>query len=362
MRNQNGDSRAFFSRLFFLVTQSSLRVLGTCISVVKTRGLNIRAARKNGMPKMWYEAFVGSTPSLANSDRPGKSRMKFLGFVKWGRFGDRAQTGSGVIGLQPYQFRALPRVRALFYGMVLIQVLGTTVGATDGATKYLDASGDVRRVADFYAAISEADPSICEPILASLNKEYRVSGKKLSEDSRVSWTSDSLLQSDLQVPWKRELVDQPDAQSYKTTTLDVAQAHLGNRKITLLRRGIEKFSVEKGALSIDRLWTSTGPAPAFSSERVTAKALARMVSGAEIQVDVAEPARPKASVTSGNRAVFPGTLLNVVSVKDSLYVLAVDAAQAEIFAPRSVSGAIDLFVLQLLPTNKLRTVCKLRST
>jgi hypothetical protein len=58
--------------------------------------------------------------------------------------------------------------------------------------------------------------------------------------------------------------------------------------------------------------------------------------------DVANMGKRPHLVTSKERSPL-STLLNVVSVKGDLYLLAVDAVQAEIVAPRSVLGAIDLY-------------------
>jgi hypothetical protein len=54
-------------------------------------------------------------------------------------------------------------------------------------------------------------------------------------------------------------------------------------------------------------------------------------------------------------SALPLTLLNVI-------VLAVDGIQAEIAAPRSVDGTIDLYVLKLLSENNIRAVCHFRSS
>jgi len=154
-------------------------------------------------------------------------------------------------------------------------------------------------------------------------------------------------------------VDQPDAQSYKMTSLDIAEIKSGGRSVTLFRRGLENFSIEKGALGVDRLWLSETVAPSVGSARLTTADVAHAVKGKEIQIDAPSGERPKVSVVPPDQAAWPGTLLNVVSVKNGLYVLAVDAAQAEIYAPRSASGSVDLYVLRI---PRFRTVCHLRST
>ena len=117
---------------------------------------------------------------------------------------------------------------------------------------------------------------------------------------------------------------------------------------------------------INRLWISTAPLPSFPSDRaLTAEDMAR-IKGAEILVDVGElsniEASPNLAVRGKRRALaLPLTLLNVISIENNLYVLAVDGIQAEIAAPRSVDGTIGLYVLKLLSENNIRAVCHFRS-
>jgi hypothetical protein len=241
--------------------------------------------------------------------------------------------------------------------------LATAPGADAQSRLFLEASGDVRRPSDVYVIQSDMDPSVCEPVLASLNKEYRVSDDKLDENPRVSLESDSLLQSSLQVPWTRKLVQQPDAQFYKTSSLDVARVNSRGRTINLFRRGLEKFSIETGALTINRLWMSTGAPPSFPSELLTAKGVAR-IKGAEILVDISDVPRidGRTNLAARRAGQAAPTLLNVVVVNGNLYLLAVDAIQSEISAPKGLSGTIDLYVLRIFSERDIRAVCRFRST
>jgi hypothetical protein len=72
--------------------------------------------------------------------------------------------------------------------------------------------------------------------------------------------------------------------------------------------------------------------------------------------------RPNLAVSKERRKPPEPVLLNVVLVKDNLYLLVVDAIEAEIAAPRSNSGTVGLFVLKLVSPRDIRAVCLLRST
>ena len=89
------------------------------------------------------------------------------------------------------------------------------------------------------------------------------------------------------------------------------------------------------------------------------------IPGVEIFVNVSnEPRidkRQNLAVSKGWRRSAEPLLLNVVSLKDKLYLLAIDAIQAEIAAPRSNDGTIDLFVLQLVSPSDIRATCHFRS-
>jgi hypothetical protein len=242
-------------------------------------------------------------------------------------------------------------------------LLATATGANAQSRLFLEASGDIRRPSDVYVVESEMDPSVCQPVLASLNEEYRVRDDKLDENPRGSLESDSLLQSGLQVPWTRKLVQEPAAQIYKTSSLDVARVNFRGRTINLFRRGLEKFSIETGALTINRLWMATGALPAFPSEMLTAKEVGR-IKGSEILVDISDvtriDGRTNLAVRSARQAA--PTLLNVVVLHGDLYLLVVDAIQSEISAPKGLSGTIDLYVLRIFSERVIRTVCHFRST
>jgi hypothetical protein len=254
--------------------------------------------------------------------------------------------------------------RASLYGTLIFWSLSIALGRHAHADSLiLEGTGDVRRVENFYTTVQEAEPSVCRPILLSLNKEYRLSDEKLDNNPRVSLTSDSLLESVLQVPWTRKLVQQSDAQSYHVTSLDVAQVSYEGRTISLFRRGLENFSVETGALATNKLWVDTAPMLSLPSDRDLTMADAARIPGVEVSVDMSNvPRIDKHRNVATSKAPAEPMLLNVVSIKDNLYLLVIDAIQAEIAAPRSSEGTIDLFVFRFLSSNDLRAVCHLRST
>lgn len=241
--------------------------------------------------------------------------------------------------------------------------LGATVISASAQSKYLDApeGGGAGRPADFYAVVAEADPVVCRPILRSLNKEYRIDDSHLDTYPRISVQTDSLLGSDLEVAWSRRLVQEPDAQSYKLQSLDLAQVKFGSQVVSLYRRTIEKFSVENGALSINRLWLSRAPLISLPDDRPLTETDVGRFPGTEISIDVPERLKVGEHIGPLSPAAQPA-LLNVVSINGGLYLLAVDPVQAELTAPRSVSGAIDLYVVRLSLRKDFRVVCHLRST
>jgi hypothetical protein len=257
---------------------------------------------------------------------------------------------------------------ALFRG-VSVAWLFIALGANARAeSKYQEVFASNVRPPNFYVIASEADTSVCRPLLLSLNKEYRIRDDQLEGNPRVSVVSDILLGSDLQVPWTRKLVQQTDAKFYKTSNLDVAQVTLEGRTVSLFRRGLEKFSSELGAtLSINRLWMSATALPSFPSDRsLTLKDVTR-IQGAEMLVSLAgvrdvEGGANLAARPHGRSLAPPLTLLNVITVSDRLYLLAVDGIEAEVSAPKSNDGTIDLYVLRLLSESDIRAVCRFRSS
>jgi len=231
---------------------------------------------------------------------------------------------------------------------------------------------DVPRPANSYAIHFETDHSICGTIATSLNKEYRIDPNKLDDIPRVNLPSDSYLGADIQVPWRRKFVEQPDGPNFKVTSLDVARIanpDLAQKFnfVTIFRRTVETSLPEVGALSINRIWISSGiDLPrSISDHTLTAQNVDRLGKGAEILVDITN----KRNIREGkNLAVLQNLteplpiLLNVALVKGRLLLFVVDAVQAEIAAPRAADGMVDVFVLEILSEVNIRAVCWLTST
>jgi hypothetical protein len=224
-----------------------------------------------------------------------------------------------------------------------------------------------KRPSDLYLLVSDQAPSVCQPILKSLNAAYEIGEANIDRNPRISVDSDLLLKSDLEVPWKRKLVHEPDAESFETSSLDVAQVQLQGRPLTLTRHIAKKRVAELGAsLANDTLWMSVNPLPATLDRGPSPQELAR-VHAAQIAVDVNDvksiDAVPNLAVSALRRGPPPPLmLLNVISLKQELYILAIDGVQAEIAAPRSNEGTIDLYVLRLLSEKDLRAVCHFRAS
>jgi len=232
------------------------------------------------------------------------------------------------------------------------------------ASKWYDATPDVPRPADFYAIRSESDHSVCGPVLASLNKEYRIDTEKAHDFPRALLEPDSFLSSELDVTWTRKPVQQPDAQSYKITGLDVARVTWKGRTVSLFRRTLEKFSVETGALIVNRLWLSSTAPPSLNSDRtLSADDVDRLAKGTEIAVNVTgmRNIREHKNLAARQDLTEP-LLINVASMKGRLFLLVIDAIQAEIAAPRATDGMVDLFVLEIISDHNIRAVCWLNST
>jgi hypothetical protein len=265
------------------------------------------------------------------------------------------------------QFSSYRNSRVAVWGAAWLATLIFVAGhSVDAANREKDATLDVPRPIDSYAIHFEKDHSVCGLIVASLNKEYRIDPNRLDDIPRVSLPSDSYLGADIQVPWRRKLVEQPDGANFKITSLDVAQVTWKGHALSLFRRTLEKTLPETGALAINRIWMSDGALPTFTSERTLAAGdVDRLVKGAEILVNVDDvldirKARNLALSGEGRRLAKP-LLLNLASVKGRLFLLVIDAVQAEIAAPRATDGMVDLFVLEILSDRNIRPICWLNS-
>src|ERR1700735_5174285 len=105
-----------------------------------------------------------------------------------------------------------------------------------------------KRPAGLYTAVSQFNPTACQAALDSLNKEFSISDDRLDANPRAAVEADLLLHSDLQLPWTRTLVRQPDAEFYKLGSVDFASGTLAGRPIGFYRRTFEIDGDAIGAL------------------------------------------------------------------------------------------------------------------
>jgi len=91
------------------------------------------------------------------------------------------------------------------------------------------------RPSNLYAVVSEIDPPICRPVLRSLNEPLTSTVE--SYYSNLSYASDVLFGSRLQVPWQRKPLTMPG--TGLLITVDFAEVALGSdgRKSALYRLG-----------------------------------------------------------------------------------------------------------------------------
>lgn len=263
---------------------------------------------------------------------------------------------------------SLRAARAAFWAASLAASLLAEAGHAVAANSQSDGSLEIARPANSYAVHSEIDHSVCGPIAGSLNKEYRIDPNKVDAIPRVSITSDAYLSADVQVPWARKLVEQPDGANFKITSLDVAKVILKGRVVSLFRRTIERPWPETGALAVNRVWISNSALPDLPAERtITSENALHLVKGRELLVDFdsLHNAGKDRNLALGDRNKAPAypLLLNVVSVNGRLFLLVLDAVQSEVAAPKADDGfgTVDVFVLEIFSGAKIRTVCWLTS-
>ena len=243
------------------------------------------------------------------------------------------------------------------------------------ASKILDAPpGGVGRIANSYETIAQIDPKACHAILASLNKQWVTDDRKLDGYPRASLTVDAFLWSYLQVPWLRRLVqrssDEPDFRksgAVEPRALNLAQVKIAGRAVTIFRRDVVADSESWDAtLAFSRLWISNQSPPTFPSDRELTQDGLRLVSGSEILLKL--PDRLSKSRKQSNSVVATaasGTmepmLLNALMVGGRLYLLALDAGEAEVHAPRGGAGTVDVYALIFHSETDVRPTCLFRS-
>jgi len=257
---------------------------------------------------------------------------------------------------------------------VAIACVGILLARSSHASKILDVpSGGYGRIADFYEAVSEIDPNACQQILISLNREYVIGDDAVDAYPRVSLATDSFLWSDLQIPWMRKLVQNVDTHDPREVdmggpqALNLTQVKIAGQTLTIFRQDVEKYSEEWGAtLSISRLWISNHSLPSFPSGRYLTQSDLRLISGSEILLGLPDHL-PRGS-KQANLAVNPKSsrsakplLLNALIVNGDLYLLAIDAGEAEVHAPRGGDGTVEVYVLKFHSATDVRPASLFRS-
>jgi hypothetical protein len=222
---------------------------------------------------------------------------------------------------------------------------------------------NIKRPAALYASLLQLRPEICQPILDSLNKEFTIPDEKRKDIPKVALTSDFLLTSDLQLPWTQELVRQPDARTYKLGQLDFAFITLEGRPTILYRRSFEIHGSAIGDLTVNTLFISNRRLPVQPADQPLTSTELSKLRGKEILVDLGRLQRTdgatNVAVTKNEGDISRSrlVLLNVLAVGGETFVVAVDAAEAEIYALRPAGGEINLYVLQLRSAKDVRLAC-----
>jgi hypothetical protein len=222
---------------------------------------------------------------------------------------------------------------------------------------------NIKRPAALYTSLLQLRPEICQPILDSLNKEFIIPDEKRKDIPQVALTSDFLLTSDLQLPWTQELVRQPDARTYKLGQLDFAFITLGGRPTILYRRSFEIHGSAIGDLTVNSLFISNMRLRVQPADQPLTPTELNKLRGKEILVDLGRLQRTdgatNVAVTKNEGDISRSrlVLLNVLAVGGETFVVAVDAAEAEIYALRPAGGEINLYVLQLRSAKDVRLAC-----
>jgi hypothetical protein len=218
-----------------------------------------------------------------------------------------------------------------------------------------------KRPAGLYTSVSQFQPTACQPILDSLNKEFAIADDRLDDYPRAAVVPDLLLTSDLELPWQRKLVRQPAAEIYKLGRIDFAPAYLEGRSVIFYRRTFEIHGKTIGDLPVNSLKISSERLKATSADQPMEERNLRMIRGAEVSVNIErlKHGGETANVGTSRDLRSLGTqevLLNAVNVGGAPFILAIDAVDAEVGGPHSGSQ-IDLFVLQIHSAANIRLAC-----
>jgi hypothetical protein len=119
-------------------------------------------------------------------------------------------------------------------------------------------------------------------------------------------------------------------------------------------------------LAFSRLWISNQPAPTFPSNRELTQEDLRLVSGSEILLKLPERLSQSSNqsisvVATAASGTTEPMLLNALMVGGQLYLLALDAGEAEVHAPRGGAGTVDVYALRFRSEKDVRPICLFRS-
>jgi hypothetical protein len=257
----------------------------------------------------------------------------------------------------------------------IVSVAASACTPAGHASRILDAPpGGVGRIANFYETIAQTNPKACQAILASLNKQWLIDDRKLEGYPGASLSVDAFLWSDLQVPWVRRLVprssDEPDFRKSGAVgprALNLAQVTIAGRTITIFRRDVVADSESWDAtLAFSRLWISNQSPPKFPSDRELTQDDVQLVTGSEILLKLPDrlsktSKRSNSVVATAASGTTEPMLLNALVVSGKLYLLALDAGEAEVHAPRGGAGTVDVYALIFHSETDVRPTCLFRS-
>jgi hypothetical protein len=149
--------------------------------------------------------------------------------------------------------------------------------------------------------------------------------------------------------------------------LNLARVKIAGRALTIFRRDVVADNERWDAtLAFSRLWISNRSPPTFPSDRELTQEDLQLVSGSEILLRLPDrfSNRSKQSslvVATAASVTTAPMLLNAVMVGGKLYLLALDAGEAEVHAPRGGDGTVDVYVLRFHSEKDVRPICLFRS-
>lgn len=204
------------------------------------------------------------------------------------------------------------------------------------------------RSKNYYGVVTAKSQSVCQTVLASLNKEYSFSAEQLSVQTNPHLVGDFLLMADIQVQWRRNNI------SHGTDAIDHSEVDLrGTGEGNIVYRLVGGYMHNRGN---DLLFASDHLARELSSDDpVSASALEIILREANV---IAPSFRTtpewKRKRDAPRDDVF---YYNIVEVSGRGYVLAAPSYPADqrVFANAPMS--IDVYVLEYGSPKQLPMIC-----